>query len=188
MLKYFEDKTVENPSFQHALQKDCDGQIENIFWADAKMVIDYAHFGDVITFDTTFGTNKESRPFGVFVGFNHFREMVIFGAALMYDETFESFHWLFDTFLKAHNGKQPKTIFTDQDSAMGKAVGVVFTEAWHGLCIFHISHNALKHLHQKEILQDFSACMFEYMDETTFENAFDTIRSKVDKQTWLYIS
>jgi hypothetical protein len=73
MLKYFEDKTVENPSFQHALQNDCDGQIANIFWVDAKMVIDYAHFGDVITFDTAFGTNKESRPFGVFVGFNHFR-------------------------------------------------------------------------------------------------------------------
>jgi hypothetical protein len=66
---------------------------------------------------------------------------------------------------------------------MGKAVGVVFTEAWHELCTFHISQNALKHLHQKEILQDFSACMFEYMDETTFENAFDTIRSKVDMQT-----
>jgi zinc finger SWIM domain-containing protein 3 len=185
MLKYFEDKTKENPSFQYVLQKDCDGQIANIFWADAKMVIDYAHFGDVITFDTTFGTNKESRPFGVFVGFNHFREMVIFGASLMYDETFASFHWLFDTFLKAHNGKQPKTVFTDQDSAMGKAVEQVFTEAWHGLCTFHISQNALKHLHEKEILKDFSACMFEYADQTTFEDAFNTIRSKVEKQTWL---
>jgi hypothetical protein len=123
------------------------------------MIVDYAHFGDAITFDTTFGTNKESRPFGVFVGFNHFRETIIFGATLMYDETFESFRWLFDTFLKAHNGKQPKTIFTDQDSAMGKAVGQVFTEAWHGLCTFHISQNALKHLHDKEILRCFSACM-----------------------------
>lgn len=44
----------------------------------------YTHFGDV-SFDTTFGTNRESRPFGVFVGFNQFRETVIFGAALMYD-------------------------------------------------------------------------------------------------------
>jgi zinc finger SWIM domain-containing protein 3 len=66
MLRYFESKTVENPSFQHTLQKNCDGQIANIFWADAKMIVDYAHFGDVITFDTTFETNKESRPFGIF--------------------------------------------------------------------------------------------------------------------------
>jgi hypothetical protein len=80
---------------------DCEEQIANIFWADAKMIMDYAHFGDVVSFDTTFGTNKESRPFGVFVGFNHFRQTVVFGAALMYDETFASFKWLFEAFLHA---------------------------------------------------------------------------------------
>jgi hypothetical protein len=130
MLKYFQDKIVENPSFQYVLQMDCEEQIGNIFWADAKIIVDYAHFGDVITFDTTLGTNKESRPFGVFVGFNHFRETVIFGVTLMYDETFDSFKWLFETFLKAHNIKHPKTIYTDQDSAIGKAVQEVFTNAW----------------------------------------------------------
>jgi hypothetical protein len=101
MLKYFQDKIADNPSFQYALQMDCEEQITNIFLADAKMIMDYAHFCDVVSVDTTFGTNKESRPFGVFVGFNHFRETVVFGAALMYDETYESFKWLFETFLKA---------------------------------------------------------------------------------------
>lgn len=28
--------------------------------------------------------NKESRPFGVFIGFNQFRETVVFGGALMW--------------------------------------------------------------------------------------------------------
>jgi zinc finger SWIM domain-containing protein 3 len=41
---------------------DSEEQIANIFWADAKMIRDYAHFGDVVSFDTTFGTNNESRP------------------------------------------------------------------------------------------------------------------------------
>jgi hypothetical protein len=76
-----------------------------------------------------FETNNESRPIGVFVGFNHFRETVIFGAVLMYDEMFESFKWLFETFLKAHNGKQPKAIYIDQDSAMGRAVKEVFIDS-----------------------------------------------------------
>jgi zinc finger SWIM domain-containing protein 3 len=57
------------------------------------------------SFDTTFETNKEYRPFGVFVGFNHFRETVVFEAALIYDETFESFMWLFNAFLSTHNNK-----------------------------------------------------------------------------------
>ena len=194
MLKYFQDKIAENPSFQYALQMDCEEQIANIFWADAKMIADYARFGDVVSFDTTFGTNNESRPFGVFVGFNHFRETVIFGAALMYDETFESFKWLFETFLKAHNGQQPKTIYTDQDLAMGKAVAEVFSEAWHGLCTFHIMQNAIKHLggvkneernEDTSVLSDFSACMYEYEDMAAFEQKFDIMRAKVSKQTWL---
>ena len=86
------------------------------------------------------------RPFGVFVGFNQFRETVVFGVVFMYDEIFESFKWLFETFIKAHNGKQPKTIYTDQDSAMVKVVKEVFLEAWHGLCTFHIMQNVVKHL------------------------------------------
>jgi zinc finger SWIM domain-containing protein 3 len=138
MLKYFQDKIAENPSFQYALQMDCEEQIANTFWADVKMVMDYAHFGDVVSFDTTFGTNKESRPFGVFVGFNHFRQTVVFGAALMYDETFASFKWLFEAFLNANKGQIPKTFYTDQDAVMGKAVGEVFADAWHGLCTLHI--------------------------------------------------
>jgi hypothetical protein len=191
MLKYFQNKMVENPSFQYATQMDIEEKIANIFWADAKMVVDYTHFGDVVSFDTTFGTNRESRPFGVFVGFNQFRETVIFDAALMYDETFESFKWIFETFLKAHNGKQPKTFYTDRDFAMGKAVEQVFHEAWHGLCTFHIMQNAIKHLPKQEkdkgsnILADFSACMFEYEDKEKFETEFVMLRTKVQKQTWL---
>jgi len=189
MLKYFQDKIAEIPSFQYALQMDCEEQIANIFWVDGKMIMDYAHFGDVVSFDT-FGTNNGSRPFGVFVGFNHFRETVIFGAALMYDETFESFKWLFEAFLKAHSGQQPKTIYTDQDFAMEKAVAEVFSEAWHGLCTSHIMQNFVKHLHEDKnddtsILSDFRACMFEYEDIAKFEHKFDIMRKKVNKQTWL---
>ncbi|KAM3189162.1 hypothetical protein ACQJBY_067846 [Aegilops geniculata] len=164
------------------------------------MCVDYAHFGDVIAFDTTFGTNKEYRPFGVFVGFNHFRETVIFGAALLFDETRGSFKWLFEAFVEAHNGKQPRAIFTDQDTAMGLAVGDVFTQAWHGLCTNHIMQNAVKHLcnskveeskkeedEEPHILLDFSTCMYNIEDKAAFEEAFDIMRNKVDKKkaSWL---
>ena len=95
MLRYFHEKIAENPSFQYALQMDQEEQIANIFWVDAKMLTDYAYFGDVVSFDTTFGTNRESRPFGVFVGFNHFRETVVFGAVLMYSVEFSNDFSLF---------------------------------------------------------------------------------------------
>ena len=91
LLRYFQQQLVHNPSFHYAVQLDIEEQITNIFWPDVKMIIDYAHFSDVFSFDTTFGTNKEFRPLVVFIGFNHHREMVIFGAALVYDEIAESF-------------------------------------------------------------------------------------------------
>ena len=112
VLLYFQQQVINNPSYFHAIQLDNEEQITNIFWADAKMIIDYVSFGDVITFDTTYRTNKEFRPLGIFIGFNHHRKVSIFGAALLYDETCESFEWLFRIFLEAHQQKKSLQLFS----------------------------------------------------------------------------
>ncbi|XP_038688782.1 protein FAR1-RELATED SEQUENCE 9-like [Tripterygium wilfordii] len=174
ILYYFDDRKKKDSTFYYSQQLDCDDLVTNIFWADARMIVDYVAFGDVITFDTTYGTNKELRPLGVFTGFNHHREMVIFGAALLYDETIESFVWLFNTFLDAHGGKKPRTIFTDQDAAMANALNVVMKETYHGLCTWHMMQNGIKHLgcrmkEESNFFIDFKKCMFEYIDEPKFE-------------------
>lgn len=58
----------------------------------------------------------------------------------------ESFKWLFNTFVNAHGGKEPRTIFTDEDAAMANALESVWPKVSHGLCTWHIRQNALKHL------------------------------------------
>ena len=116
----------------------------------------------------------------------------------MFDETCASFTWLFKAFLAAHNGKHPRTIFTDQDFAMGKVVREVFIESWHGLCTFHTMQNAAKHLSDSKkdddkdkkkphILTEFSACMYDIEDKVAFDEAFDIMINKVDKKkaSWL---
>ena len=35
------------------------------------------------------------------------------------------------------------------------------------------------------VLADFSACMYKYEEEEAFEDAFNSIRSNVETQTWL---
>ena len=55
------------------------------------MIVDYKLFGDVVSFDTMYRTNKEYRPLAMFVGFNHHRDSAIFEAALLYDETIDTF-------------------------------------------------------------------------------------------------
>ncbi|KAI5318275.1 hypothetical protein L3X38_037983 [Prunus dulcis] len=60
LLKYFQNEALENPSsFLYAVQLDCDEQITNIFWADAKMIVDYGQFGDFVCFDTMDGEEDE---------------------------------------------------------------------------------------------------------------------------------
>lgn len=192
LLQYFQKKTLDDPSYFYAVQLDNYEQVTNIFWADARMRFDYEIFGDVITFDTTFATNREYRPFGVFAGFNHYRGIVIFGAALLYDETFDSFVWLFEIFLEAHKLKKPQTIFTDQDAAMTKAICQVIPKTRHALCTWHLMQNGIKHLGNlmKDgscFLSHFKKIMFEYEDEDKFEAAWIEMLSSfsVEDNSWL---
>jgi hypothetical protein len=43
-----------------------------------------------------------------FLGFDNHRKSVLFGAALLYDETSATFDWLFTTFLKCMSNKKLK--------------------------------------------------------------------------------
>ena len=128
LLEYLQRMQSEDLNFSYAIQVDLDDLITNIFWADGRMKLDYEHFGDVVCFDTTYKKNKEGRPFALFVGVNHHKQTIIFGAALLYDETFETFMWLFDSFQKAMFGKKPQTILTDQDVATVKALASQWPE------------------------------------------------------------
>ena len=102
--------------------------ITNIFWADSHSVSDYHLFGDVVCFAMTHRTNEYGRPF---VGVNHHKQTIVFGVVLLYDETAKSFKWLFETFLSAMSGKQPKTILTNPFAAMASAILDVFPETSH---------------------------------------------------------
>ena len=192
LLQYFQQQLLENPSFFHAYQMDTDEQITNVFWADAKMVLDYGYFGDVVSLDTTYCTNQSNRPLALFSGFNHYKGAVIFGAALLYDETAESFKWLFETFLQAHNQKKPQTIFTDQDQAMAKALAEVMPETHHGLCTWHLMQNGIKHLGNlmkggSHFLRDFKKCMYEFDTEAAFQEAWTKliIDFNVQENNWI---
>jgi zinc finger SWIM domain-containing protein 3 len=70
----------------------------------------------------------------------------IFGVALLYDETIESFVWLFENFLEAMSRKKPITIFIDQDATISAALQIVMPEMYHALCSWYMWQNANRHL------------------------------------------
>jgi zinc finger SWIM domain-containing protein 3 len=141
------NKQIEDPAFFYVIQIDKPtGRITNFFWVDGQSIMNYKCFGDAVSFDTIFQTNKFEMPFAPILGTNHHKQIIIFGATLLYNETISSFIWLFETFLTAMRGKHPSIIFTDQDTAMTGAIAYVFPNTNHCLCLWHIYRNAAKHL------------------------------------------
>ncbi|XP_061999146.1 protein FAR1-RELATED SEQUENCE 2-like [Rosa rugosa] len=90
VLEYVQRMQLNDPNFVYAIQVDEDDLITNIFWADAKMMVDYDYFGDVVCFDTTYKKNKEGRPFAMFVGVKNHKQTLIFAKHLS-NVTFEKF-------------------------------------------------------------------------------------------------
>ena len=82
---------LKNANFFYAIQCDEDDRMVNFFWVDARSRLAYQNFGDVVTFDTTYKTNKYNMPFAPFTGLNHHYQSILFGCALLQDETENSF-------------------------------------------------------------------------------------------------
>ncbi|XP_008792843.2 protein FAR1-RELATED SEQUENCE 5-like isoform X2 [Phoenix dactylifera] len=192
VLKYLQSMQLNDRSFFYALQVDEDDKLTNIFWADSKSVMDFNYFGDVVCLDTTYKANGYGRPFAPFLGVNHHKQIVIFGAALLYDETTESFKWLLETFKLAMHGKQPKTILTDNSVAISNAIAEVWRGTSHRLCVWQVYQNAVKHLNHafqasKIFAKDFNRCIYDCEDEEEFVAAWRTLLEKYDLRNneWL---
>ncbi|XP_052152132.1 protein FAR1-RELATED SEQUENCE 12-like [Oryza glaberrima] len=191
LLNYFQDQSLANPSFYHAVQLDVEDKVANVFWADPRMITDYSQFGDVIAFDVVSRNSISLRHFASFVGCNNFGEPIVFGLALMYDETAESFQWLFETFLHAMSGRAPKTFFSHQDAVVAKAVSIVMPDTTHVICAWHLKHAATRNINQlksdSDFMKEFKACINLYEEETEFLTSWDAMINKhnLHDNVWL---
>jgi zinc finger SWIM domain-containing protein 3 len=189
---YFQSKKAKNPSFFYAFQLDAENQITNIFWADEKMIVDYSDFGDVVCFDTSYKFYKDSRPFVPFLGINNHRQMNIFGAALLYDESVESFKWLFHVFIEAMSGTKPKTILRDQDAIIAEAINSISPQTKQRVYVWHVYQDALKQLshmfvESDSFVHDLSCCFFNHEEEEDFVNAWNALMNMYNlwENEWL---
>ena len=140
-LKYMEKIQLEKPGFCCKMQVDSEGSVRSIFWTDGRSRLDYKLFGEIICFDTTYSTNKYNMPFAPIIGINGHGKTIVFGWALLKNQQTDTFVWLFESFVEIMGGKKPKLILTDQDKAMENAIQLVFLDAFHRFCIWHIMKN-----------------------------------------------
>ncbi|KAG1326830.1 protein FAR1-RELATED SEQUENCE 5 [Cocos nucifera] len=142
LVKYFKHRANQEGMFYWDVQLNQEGRPCNFFWRDGRSRVDYDCFGDVVVFDTTYRTDRYNLICAPFVGVNHHWQNMMFGCAILFDETTTSFMWLFKSFLESMDDRPPKTIFTDQDQAMANAIAEVFPNTQHCLCLWHIYKNA----------------------------------------------
>ncbi|XP_035830896.1 protein FAR-RED ELONGATED HYPOCOTYL 3-like [Helianthus annuus] len=116
---------------------DDDKRLTGLFWADGLCKLNFMEFGDVISFDATFKTNRYKMVFVPFTGIDNHCRNVTLGAGLLSSESIESYKWLLNSFVKSF-GLQPKVVVTDQDPAMKQAIEEVFSTSRHRLCMWHI--------------------------------------------------
>lgn len=183
LLDYLKQMQAENPNFFYAVQGDEDQSTGNVFWADPKARTNYTYFGDTVTFDTTYRSNRYRLPFAPFTGVNHHGQPVLFGCAFLINESEASFVWLFKTWLMAMSGRPPVSITTDHDAVIRSAINQVFPETRHRFCKWHIfkkcqeklSHVFLEHPHFEaefhkcvnltESIEEFESCWLSLVDK-----------------------
>lgn len=138
LLGFFKIMKANDPAFFYAIQVDDEDRLSSVFWVDTRSRISYNCFSDVVAFDSTYQVNQYKMSFAPFTGVNHHKQSILFGCALLADESESTFIWLFKTWLEAMSGRQPGLIITDNDITIRTAVERVFPESCHRYCKWHI--------------------------------------------------
>ncbi|XP_056685701.1 protein FAR1-RELATED SEQUENCE 5-like [Spinacia oleracea] len=182
---YFKSQRELNCDFYSSMQRDEEGILKNSFWSDARSRGACKYFGDVISFDTTFSSNRYRMPFAPFVGVNHHGKSIVFAAALISHEDTESFIWVFEEWLKCM-GKPPKGILTDQDKAIARAISEVFPGVPHRLCLWHMLQNASRNLGKlaewKSIDTLIRTAVHDMLDPNEFDEAWCLVMDKYNQR------
>ena len=174
-LAYLSAKEELDPLFYFKYNLTEDNSLHCLFWADSTSRMDYKCFGDVLTFDTTYRTNVYKKPFVIFAGVNHHNATSIFGCALLSDETVETYVWVLSTFLHAMDNKMPISVITDGDKAMAAAIEIIFPQATHRLCRWHLTRNAFTNINSENFVQAFKRCMCTRCTPEEFEDLWKSM-------------
>ncbi|OQU76475.1 hypothetical protein SORBI_3010G151325 [Sorghum bicolor] len=161
---------------------DDDGKIKSMLWCTGKNRADFAKFGDVVTFDTTYRTNLYNLRFGLFIGVNNHFQSIVFGGVLT-NEKVQDFEWAFSKFSEIMFGKQLQTILTDQCQAMAAAIKSIFPAANHRWCRWHVLRKTkqkvgLVYSKKSNFKKEFNKLVTEETNQNRFERKWRQLMRK----------
>ncbi|XP_056691909.1 protein FAR1-RELATED SEQUENCE 5-like [Spinacia oleracea] len=191
----FERKVqASNGGFYFDYCVDKHKHLTRAFWADSICRKNYALFGDVVTFDSTYDTNKYCLVFSPFTRVDHYKKCVTFGSALLSKEDTDSFVWLFETFLKCMGNCEPYCLLTDQDPAMSIAIKKVFKTTKRRLCMWHIMRKVPDKVgpvlcKETDFLKKLNAVVWDSdLDPTEFVSGWEAVMKEFSLENHYWLS
>uniref|UniRef100_A0A2P2JVA5 Protein FAR1-RELATED SEQUENCE n=1 Tax=Rhizophora mucronata TaxID=61149 RepID=A0A2P2JVA5_RHIMU len=192
LMDYLKRMQAEDPSFFYAVQSGSDNSSVNVLWADASSKVNYNYFGDAVIFDTTYKMKSYRLPFASFNGVNHHGQPVLFGCALIHNESESSFVWLLQTWLHVMSNRHPVSITTNPDQLIQVAVAQVLPRTRHRYCkktIFRETQEKMFHIYQSHptFEAEFKRCINETETIDEFESSWQSMlqRYYVMDNEWL---
>ncbi|XP_011624317.1 protein FAR1-RELATED SEQUENCE 5-like [Amborella trichopoda] len=96
VMNWLHTKNELDPNFFYRVRLDEMGRSFGVLSVDSKCRSSYQFFNDVVTFDTIYQTNEYSMAFGPILGVNHHANTIFLVCDLIFNETTETFIWLFE--------------------------------------------------------------------------------------------
>lgn len=190
LVSFFNDMQDRNPCFFHSLDMNEQGQLRNVFWADAKSRSSYNYFGDVVAINITNFSDQYDIQFVSFVGTNHHAQPVLLGCGLLAGRSLGAYVWLFDTWLRCMSGTPPPAVITNYCHNVAIAVKKVFPNARHRFCLWHILNELPEKLDGMEkkdgVISTFSTLSYDSVTMPDFEKEWQEMTQEfhLDGNEW----
>ncbi|KAL3534543.1 hypothetical protein ACH5RR_003004 [Cinchona calisaya] len=126
-------------------------------------------------------TNEDKKPLVVLAGVNNHCFSIIYGCALLQNESYETYQWMLETFRNAMDKKKPMSVLIDGDKSMRKAIKTVFPKAKYRLCSWHIMQNAKTNVKRDEFLNRFGILLWKKCST----DEFDFLWARMIIEFWL---
>ena len=91
VMDLLKKRTLDSNMHLQPMKKN---RLEHIFLSPTHCFDWYQKYGDVVVFYTTYKVNAYDMSFGIFVGVNNHGKTILFGCALLQNETTSVLRWL----------------------------------------------------------------------------------------------
>ncbi|XP_057780929.1 protein FAR1-RELATED SEQUENCE 5-like [Salvia miltiorrhiza] len=185
ILQTFLNKKELGNGFQYFYDVDDENRLRRLIWTDEVSVKNYKLFGEAVSFDATYNTNRYKMIFTPFTGRDNHGKCLSFGAAIISREDVDSYSWVLEKFVECV-GNAPPLLITDQDPGLKKAVAAVWPQTRHRYCMWHITMKVAEKMPQRlrdstEFKTNFGNIVWSEFDEpAVFEENWQNLMDEYD--------